>query len=170
VNGLLKTLKQAKPIFIYGLILVAALIIIQLLLDALQNSFLLYMPPIGFAFFLFTQYGIQPIIVGALNVAILRRFYKCEDWQTGFWLNGLFLLLAFTTINVILQTITGLPFAPYIALIDILVLPYLFGHLGKFSNRGRKPANTQQPVTTSAPQEMPCPEPLNKHEKNAPLK
>lgn len=153
MNGLLKTLKQAKPVFIYGLILVAALVVIQLLLDALQNSFLLWMPPIGFAFFLFFQYGIQPIIVGVLNVVILRRFYKCEEWQTGFWLSGIFLLLTFTTINVVLETITGLPFAPYIALIDILLLPYLFGHLGKFSNRPRKTANTQQPAPTSAPQE-----------------
>jgi len=162
VNGLLKTLKQAKPIFIYGLTLVAALVIIQLLLDALQNSFLLYMPPIGFAFFLFTQYGIQPIALGALNVVILRRLYKCEEWQTGFWLNGVFLLLTFTTINVILETITGLSYAQYIALIDILILPFLFGHLGKFSNRPRKTVNTQQPAIASVPQETPCQEPPNK--------
>jgi hypothetical protein len=149
VNGLLKTLKSAKPVFIHGLILVAALVIAQLLLDAFQNSFLLYMPPIGFAFFVFTQYGIQPMIVGALNVIILRRLHNFEDWQTGFWLNGLFLLLAFTTINVILQTVTGLPFAPVIALIDILILPYLFGHAGKFSNRERKKPNTQQPSATA---------------------
>ena len=109
------------------------------------------MPPIGFAFFLFIQYGIQPIVVGTLNVAVLHRLYKCEDWQTGFWLNGLFLLLAFTTINLILQTITGLPFSPYIALIDLFILPYPFGYLGKFSNRGRKKANPQQPSATSMP-------------------
>jgi hypothetical protein len=108
------------------------------------------MPPIGFAFFLFTQYGIQAIAVGTLNVIILHRLYKCEDWQTGFWLNGLFLLLIFSTITLILQTITGLPFAPYIALIDILLLPYPFGYLGKFSNRGRKKANQPQPSTTSS--------------------
>jgi hypothetical protein len=146
VNGLLKTLKPAKPVLIHGLIIVFALVLIQLLLDVLQNSFLLYMPPIGFAFFLFIQYGIQPIAVGTLNVIILHRLYKCEDWQTGFWLNGLFLLL---TITLMLQTITGLPFAPYIALIDILILSYPFGYLGKFSNRGRKKANPQQPSATS---------------------
>jgi hypothetical protein len=143
VNGLLKTLKPAKPIFIHGLTLIVALVIIQLLLDAFQNSFLLYMPPIGFVLFLFIQYGIQSIIVGTLNVAVLHRLYKLEDWQTGFWLNGLFLLLTFTTINLILQTITGLPFSPYVALIDILILSYPFGYLGKFSNRGRKKANQQ---------------------------
>ena len=149
MNGLLKTLKPAKPVLIHGLILVFALVLIQLLLDALQNSFLLYMPPIGFAFFLFIQYGIQAIAVGTLNVVILHRLYKCEDWQTGFWLNGLFLLLTFTTINLILQTTTGLLFAPYIALIDILILSYPFGYLGKFSNRGRKKADPQQPSATS---------------------
>ncbi|MCW4044624.1 MAG: hypothetical protein NWE94_03795 [Candidatus Bathyarchaeota archaeon] len=141
---MLKTLKPAKPVFIHGAIIVAALVITQLLLDAAQNSFLLYMPPIGFAFFLFTQYGIQPIIIGALNVAVLQRLHKLDEWQTGFWLNGLFLLLTFTTINIILQTVTGLPFAPCIAIIDIVLLPYPFGYLGKFSNRQRKKSNNNQ--------------------------
>ena len=140
---MLKTLKTPKTVIIHGLILVATLIIIQLLLDVFQNSFLLYIPPIGFALFLFTQYGTQAIAIGTLNVIILQRLYKCEDWQTGFWLNGLFLLLIFSTITLILQTITGLPFAPYIALIDILILPYPFGYIGKFSNRGRN-ANLNQ--------------------------
>ena len=151
VNGLLKTLKPAKQIFIHGLIIVVALVIIQLLLDGFQNSFLLYVPPLGFAFFLLIQYGIQPIIIGAANIILLHRFYKCEGWQTSFWLNGLFLMLAFTTLNIILQTITGLPFAPYIAAVDILALSYPFGHLGKFSNRGQKNANTQQPSTATTP-------------------
>lgn len=149
VNGLLKTLRPSKPVMVHGFMLVAALVIIQLLLDAFENSFLLYMPPIGFAFFIFTQYGIQGIAMGALNVIILQRFYKWEDLQTGFWLNGLFLLLIFSTITLILQTITGLPFAPYIALINILILPYPFGYIGKFSNRERKKANLQQPSGTS---------------------
>ena len=142
VNGLLKTLKPSKPVLIHGLILVTTLVVIQVLLDAFQNSFLLYMPPIGFAFFLFTQYGIQAIAVGTLNVLILHRLYKWEDWQTGFWLNGLFLLLTFSTITLILQTITGLPFTPCIALITMLILPYPFGYIGKFSNRGRKKQTT----------------------------
>jgi hypothetical protein len=150
VNGLLKTLKPAKPIVIHGLIIILALVFIQSLLDGFQNSFLLYMPPLGFAFFLLVQYGIQPIAVGALNVAILHRLYNWEGWQTGFWLSGLFLLLMFSTINLILQTITSWSFSPYIAAIDVFVLSYPFGHLGKFSNRGRKNANPPpQPSTTS---------------------
>ncbi len=141
--------KLSKPIFIHGLILVVTLVIIQVLLDVFENSFLLYMPPIGFAFFLFAQYGIQAIAVGTINVIMLRRFYKCEEWQTGFWFSGLFLLLTFSTITLILQTVTGLPFAPYIALIVILILPYPFGYLGKFSNRARKNTKPQQPATVS---------------------
>jgi hypothetical protein len=150
VNGLLKTLKPAKPIFIHGLAIILALVIIQLLLDSFQNSFLLFMPPLGFAFSLIIQYGIQPIAVGVLNIIILHRYYNWEDWQTGFWLNGLFLMLAFSTINLILQTITGLPFSPYIATLDIFILSYPFGYLGKFSNRGRKNANPQQTSATSS--------------------
>jgi hypothetical protein len=150
VNGLLKTLKPVKRVFIHGLIIIITLVIIQSLLDGFQNSFLLYLPPLGFAFFLFIQYVIQPIAVGVLNVVILHRLYNCEGWQTGFWLNGLFLLLMFSTINLILQTITGLPFSPYITAVDIFVLSYPFGHLGKFSNRGRKKANPPQPLTTSS--------------------
>ena len=141
---MLKTLKPFNPVLIHGLILVAALVIIQVLLDVFQNSFLLFMPPIGFAFFLFTQYGIQAIVVGTLNVSILRRYYRLEEWQTGFWLNGLFLLLVFSTITLLLQTITGLSFTPYIAIISLLVLPYPFGYIGKFSNRERKKQQNQK--------------------------
>ncbi len=157
-----KTLKPSKPVFIHGTILVATLVIVQLLLDAFENTFLLYMPPIGFALFLFTQYGIQAIAVGTLNVIILQRLYKWEDWRTGFWLNGLFLLLTFSTITLILQTITGLPFAPYIALIAILALPYPFGYIGKFSNRERKNTKPQQPTETQTSNNFPPKQPTHK--------
>jgi len=105
------------------------------------------MPPLGFAFFLFISYGIQPIIIGVLNIIMLHRLYNCEGWQIGFWLNGLFLLLTFSTITLLLQTITGLSFFPVIAVAEIFILPYPFGLLGKFSNRGRKNANPQQTST-----------------------
>jgi hypothetical protein len=148
VNGLLKIPKPSKPILIHGTILVAALVIIQLLLDAFQNSFLLYMPPIGFAFFIFTQYGIQAIIIGTLNIIIMQRMYKMEDWQTGFWLNGLLLLLIFSTITLVIQTMTGLPFTPYTAIIVILILPYPFGYIGKYSNKTRKKQTTTTNIET----------------------
>ena len=108
------------------------------------------MPPIGFALFLLISYGIQPIILGVVNVLIINRLYNCEGWQTGFWLNGFFLLIIFTTFNILLQTITSFPFTPYIAAVDIFILLYPFGHLGKFSNRGCKKTNPQPASTAPA--------------------
>jgi hypothetical protein len=136
VNGLLNKIERFKPILIHGFAITLALVLIQLLLDALQTSFLLYMPPVGFALFLFTSYGIQPIMIGALNIVLLHRLYDCEGWQIGFWLNGFFLLLTFSTVTLLLQTMTGLSFFPFITMAEILIMPYPFGYLGKFSNRG----------------------------------
>lgn len=143
-----KIRKLSKQTFIQGLVLTLTLVFTQLLLDGFQNSFLLFMPPVGFAFFLLISYGIQPIIIGVLNIVMLQHFYNCKGWQIGFWLNGLFLLLTFSTITLLLQTITGLPFSPYLAAAEIFMLPYPFGLLGKFSNRGRENANLQQMSTT----------------------
>lgn len=148
VNGLHKTLKLYRPALIHGSTIVISLVAIQLLLDAFQNSFLLFMPPIGFALFLFTMYGIQPLIMGALNITMLHRLYNCEGWQIGFWLNGFFLLLVFSTINLIIITITGVPFSIILGLLEIFLLSYPFGYLGKFSNRGCK----KSPQQTSMPQ------------------
>jgi hypothetical protein len=114
-----KTLKLSKRTFIHGLTIVIPLVVIQLLLDVFQHSFLLFMPPIGFALFLFTTYGIQPLIVGAINISVLHRLYNCEGWQIGFWLNGFFLLITFSTLNLIIQTITGVSFY-------ILAIPEIF--------------------------------------------
>jgi hypothetical protein len=143
VSGLRRTPKLSKQIFIHGLAIVIPLVVIQLLLDAFQNSFLLYMPPIGFAFFLLTTYGIQPIIVGVLNIVVLHRLYNCEGWQIGFWLNGFFLLLIFSTLNLLIQTMAGVPFSIAIGILEILLLSYPFGYLGKFSNRGCKTSQEQ---------------------------
>ena len=135
--------KPSKQIFIHGLTILIPLVIIQLMLDAYQNSLLLYMPPIGFALFLLTSYGIQPIIVGVLNIILMHRLYDCEGWQIGFWLNGFFLLLVFSTINLLLQTMAGLPFSLGVGVVEILLLSYPFGYLGKFSNRGCKEMSPQ---------------------------
>ena len=102
VNGLLNKLERFKPILIHGFAITLMLALIQMLLDAFQTSFSLYMPPIGFALFLFTTYGVQPIMIGVLNVVLLHRLYDCEGWQIGFWLNGFFLLLTFSTVTVLL--------------------------------------------------------------------
>jgi len=82
------------------------------------------------------MFGIQPIIIGVINVTVLHRFYNCEGWQIGFWTNGFFLLLIFSTINLIIQTIAGAPFSILIGVPEIFLLSYPFGYLGKFSNRG----------------------------------
>ena len=100
--------------------------------------FFLYMPPIGFAFFLVATYGIQPIGLGVLNIVVLQRLYGYDGWQIGLWLNGFFLLLIFSTVNLLIQTIAGVPFSLGIGILEIFVLSYPFGYLGKFSNQGNK--------------------------------
>jgi hypothetical protein len=133
-----KTPKLSKQVLIHGLAIVIPLVVIQLLLDAFQDAFLLYKPPIGFAIFLLTTYGIQPLILGVLNVIVLHRLYDYEGWQLGLWLNGFFLLLIFSTLNLVIQTMAGVPFSLGIGVLEILLLSYPFGYLGKFSNRGCK--------------------------------
>lgn len=143
-----KKLKLSKQIFIHGLTLVIPLVIIQLILEVTRNAFLLFMPPIGFALFLFTTYGIQPIIIGALNTTLLHRLYNCEGWQMGFWTNGFFLFIVFSTINLMIHTIAGAPFSLLVGIPEIFLLSYPFGYLGKFSNRG---------CATNPPQPTPPP-------------
>jgi hypothetical protein len=129
-------------ILLHGLLIVVALIVIQLVLDNAKESFMSFLPPLGFGFYMIASYIIQPIIIGALNIIVLHQIYKIKGWQVGFWLNGIFLLLAFSTINLMLQTALRLPFSPYIVLIDFFVLSFPFGLVAKFSNGGwKKPIN-----------------------------
>ena len=95
------------------------------------------MPPIGFALLIITTYLLQPILIGVLNILLINTLYKTKGWQVGFWLNGIFLLLAFATINLVLQTAFSLPFT-YTALIDIIALSFPFGCIARFSNGGWK--------------------------------
>ena len=150
VNGLQKTLNLSKPVFIHGLALVITMVVIQVLLDVFQNPFLLYMPPIGFALLLLTMYGIQPLILGVLNMVFIHRLYNCEGWQIGFWLNGFFLLLVFSTINLMIQTMVGVPFSIILGALEIVLLSYPFGYLGKFSNRGTQTCQQQASTSQSA--------------------
>lgn len=133
-----RNLHLVEKLFIQGFLIIAVLIIIQLSLESARNGFMSYMPPLGFFFLMTITYGIQPLILGVLNILIINVLYKTRGWQVGFWLNGIFLLLAFSTINLLLQTNLGLPFAPYVALIDIIVLSFPFGCLARFSNGGWK--------------------------------
>ena len=96
-----------------------------------------YMPPMGFALLMFTTYLVQPIMIGILNIFIINTLYKTKGWQVGFWLNGIFLLLTFSTINLVLQTALNLQFA-YAAIIDIVLLAFPFGCIARFSNGGWK--------------------------------
>jgi len=149
VNGLLKIQNQieqsikrveqaftrSKYIFIHGVIILSSLTIAEFLLYNFRNSFLLYLSPIGFAFFLLVSYGILPIIIGALNITVLHRLYKFKGWQIGFWQNGLFLFLVFSVINLIFQTTTGISDLSYIfAITETIIFAYPFGMIAKLSN------------------------------------
>ncbi len=96
-----------------------------------------YMPPIGSVILMIITYLIQPIAIGILNIFIINTLYKTKGWQVGFWLNGIFLLLTFSTINLVLQTALNLPFT-YVAIIDIVLLALPFGCIARFSNGGWK--------------------------------
>ena len=137
-SGLHKTPKPSKKIFIHGLIIMVSLVIAQMLLDTFQNSLFLYMPPIGFALFLITMYIIQPIILGVLNIILLQRLYKYAGWQIGMWISGLFLLLIFSSINLLIQTITDIRFSIGVGILEIFLLSYPFGYIAKFSNLTQK--------------------------------
>ena len=104
-----------KNCYIQGLIIVVILIVIQVWLNDVQGSFMDYMPPIGFAFLMAITYFAQPLILGVTNIAIINSLHKTRGWQVGFWLNGIFLLLAFSTLNLILQITFSLPFLPTIS-------------------------------------------------------
>ena len=126
--------KRILTQFIHGFVILAVLAVGQFVLDMFQISLFTYNPPIGFAFFILTAYAIQPLIVGALNVALTRALHEVEGWRTDFWISGLFLLLVFTTINLLLLTIARLPFSPSLAAAETIILAYPFGYLGKVSN------------------------------------
>jgi hypothetical protein len=137
----LQSLHLMAKLLIQGLALSIILAAIQLSFEGSRDSFMSYMPPLGFFFLMFITYLIQPIIIGFINIFIINLLYGSRGWQVGFWLNGFFLVLLFSTINVVLQTALGLPFI-YAAVIDIVVLAFPFGCIARFSNGGwKKPIN-----------------------------
>jgi hypothetical protein len=131
----LRNLRLAEKLLLQGLISVIILIVIQTWFYSAQDSFMSYMPPLGFAFLLAITYFAQPLILGAVNIALINSLHKTRGWQVGFWLNGIFLLLAFSTLNLVLQVTFNLQFMPAIAIIDLL-LSFPFGCLARFSNGG----------------------------------
>ncbi len=138
----LQNLHLIPKLLIQGLILAIALTIIQAWLEISTESFMLYMPPIGFILKMVITYLVQPIVLGFLNIGLIHLLYGLKGWQVEFWLNGIFLLLTFTTANLLLQTTFNLPFLPATAIIDIVVLSLPFGVIARFSNSGwKKPIN-----------------------------
>ena len=134
----LEKFNRITRLIIHGLLIVCALIILQIALNNVKDAYMMFLPPLGFIFYYVTTYIIGPIVVGVVNILIIHQIYKLKGWQVGFWLNGLFLLLAFSTVNLMLQTMLQLPFAPHIALIDIFLLSLPFGIIARFSNGGWK--------------------------------
>ena len=131
----IRNMRLAEKLLIHGLVTVIILIIFQAWLYSVQTSFMNYMAPLGFAFLLAITYFVQPIVLGAVNITLINSLHKTRGWQVGFWLNGLLLLLAFSTLNLVLKVTFNLPFLPTIAIIDLL-LCFPFGCLAKFSNGG----------------------------------
>ncbi len=124
-----------EKLFIQGFTVTIVLIIIQVWLNDAKDGFTAYMPPIGYALLMAVTYFAQPLIIGVLNIVIINGLYKTKGWQVGFWLNGIFLLLTFTTINLLLEIVFQMPFLPLVAVIDVLLsLP--FGCIARFSNGG----------------------------------
>jgi hypothetical protein len=124
-----------EKLLIQGLVTVIILVVFQAWLDSAQTGFLSYLPPLGFAFFLAISYFAQPLVLGAANIALINTLHKTRGWQVGIWLNGLLLVLAFSTLNLVLQVTFNLAFLPTIAVIDLL-LSFPFGCLARFSNGG----------------------------------
>jgi hypothetical protein len=124
-----------EKLLVQGLVTVFILVVFQAWLDSAQTGFLSYMPPLGFAFFLAISYFAQPLVLGAANIALINTLHKTRGWQVSIWLNGLLLVLAFSTLNLVLQDTLNLAFLPAIAVIDLL-LAFPFGCLARFSNGG----------------------------------
>jgi hypothetical protein len=133
----LRHLRLVEKLFIQGLILTIVLVIIQSQLDGSRLSLTTYMPPIGFAFLVVITYFVQPILLGVLNIFIINTVYKTKGWQVGIWLNGIFLFLTFSTVNLVLQTFLNVTFTS-IAIIDVVLLALPFGCIARFSNGGWK--------------------------------
>jgi len=130
-----RNLRLVEKLFIQGVAITVVLIVVQVLLNDFADSFTVYMPPIGFAMLMAVTYFAQPLILGLLNILMINILFNTKGWQVGFWLNGFFLLLTFTTINVLLEMFFQLEFLPYVALID-LVLSFPLGCIARFSNGG----------------------------------
>jgi hypothetical protein len=151
VNGLQQTVTkiaqriQSLPLVVKllaeGLILSILMVALKSWFDGQLNGFMVYMPPIGLVIYGVLMFLVEPIALGVVNIALINVLFSTRGWQVNFWLNGIFLLLVFTTVNVVMQTTANLSFT-YLAVIDIVALSFPFGCLARFSNGGwKKPIN-----------------------------
>ncbi len=137
----LQSLRLWMKLLLQGLILAVILVAVELSLEGARDSFMAFLPPLGFFFMMFTKYLVQPIVIGVINIFIINVLFGTRGWQVGFWLNGIFLLLVFSTVNLVLQTALGLSFG-FVAAVDVVVLAFPFGCIARFSNGGwKKPIN-----------------------------
>jgi hypothetical protein len=151
VNGLQQTVTkiaqsiQSLPLLVKllaeGLTLSIIMVALKAWFDGQLNGFMIYMPPIGLVIYGVLMFLVEPIALGAVNIALINVLFGTRGWQVNFWLNGIFLLLIFTTINVVLQTTGNLSFT-YLVVIDVVGLSFPFGCIARFSNGGwKKPIN-----------------------------
>lgn len=133
----LRHLRLFEELFVQGLMLTVVLLVFQSWLIDSRISFISYMPPIGFGLLLTVTYFVQPLAIGVINIILINALHKTSGWQVGFWLNGVFLLLVFSTLNLLLDTVFRIPFWPHIIIIDLL-LSFPFGCIARFSNSGLK--------------------------------
>ena len=140
-NDFLQRLPLFVKLLLEGLTLTIILAVFENQLSGAQRAFISYLPPIGFALLVFTTYLVQPLILGVVNILLINMLFGTRGWQVGFWLNGIFLVLVFSTINLVMQTSLGLSDTAKIV-VDLVLLSLPFGCIARFSNGGwKKPIN-----------------------------
>jgi hypothetical protein len=151
VNGLQQTVTKTvqriqdlplvAKLLLEGLVLSIIMVGLQLWFEGQLEGFMLYMPPIGLVIFGVLMFVVEPIALGAVNIVLINLMFGTRGWQVTFWLNGIFLLLVFTTVNVMLRTAFGWP-STIIMVFDVVLLSLPMGCLARFSNGGwKKPIN-----------------------------
>jgi hypothetical protein len=77
-------MRLIEKLSIHGVILAIILIMFKAWFDSAEQSFMSYMPPLGFAFLMAITYFAQPIVIGVLNIALINALHKTKGWQVGF--------------------------------------------------------------------------------------
>jgi hypothetical protein len=137
----LQSLPLVVKLLLQGVILSTIMAMLQLWFEGQLGGFMLYMPPIGLVIFVVLMFVVEPIALGAVNIVLINVMFDTKGWQVTFWLNGIFLLLIFTMVNIMLRTVFGWP-TTLIMAFDVVLLSLPLGCLARFSNGGwKKPIN-----------------------------